>query len=1182
MRLLEIHSDGRLTLTKDIVLEAQVPRYAILSHTWGSDDQEVSYSDMITNTGKNKDGYQKVRFCHRQTQRDGLRYFWIDTCCINKENSSELSEAINSMFRWYKQSSRCYVYLSDVTGESVTWQRAFHESKWFTRGWTLQELLAPLSVDFFSSDGRRLGSKQSLELLIHDATGIPTAALQGWPLDHFTIHDRMSWSCRRKTTRPEDKAYSLLGIFGVFMLPIYGEGEDHAFVRLNREVGQIVESVLERLPTASGSSFDAASEHCRTCQGNTRVELLREIHTWINDPEGKSIFWLNGMAGTGKTTIARTVAQTAAEDGYLGASFFFKRGERERSGTSRFVSTIAAQLVVMEPALAKIIKSVLDKDAKITEKLLLMQFKSLILDPLSNLAKKASTLLIVVDGLDECDQEEDVKMIIDQFFYISRFLKQSTRLRIFMTSRPDIPIRAGLSAVAGSYRDFILHNISESVIKQDLSLYFECELANIKDEYNRLVPQSRHLPSGWPGRSKLRTLVQMTAPLFIFAATICRFLADRKQGNPNKNLRRVLKYGTRSQESKLDATYRPILDMMLIGLSQRERSEVLPEFRAIVGSIVLLSEPLSASALAALLDAPQATIDDRLDMFHSVLDVPSSPIKPIRLLHLSFRDFLTDPEKRDQHDFWLDERRTHKELAARCLRLMNSTLRTGICREKWPGARISHFNLHVNQKLQAEVEYACKHWAHHFEQAGHDFHDEDEVHSFLKQHFLHWLEALVLIPNSRGTSRRVIESIQRLLPEHGCMEMSKFLVDAQSFIMVNNSLIYHAPLQLYSAALVFAPKFSAIRNTFYNELPTWLSANPSICINGDATHEPFRGLSAFSPRGNLENKLEIVSVAYSPNVEVVATGSADHTVQLLSVSSGNFHGTLRGHTGAVNSVSLSLDAKLIASGSMDKTIRLWSTHTSQLYKTLEGHTDKVNSVAFAPTSELIVSGSSDCTIRLWWVAAGALHRTLEGHLGSVNAVTFSPNGQVVASGSSDATIKLWLASSGALQHTLAGHPLDVSMLAFSPDGRIIASSSLDQPLRLWSTDKGHCVMEFHIDYCHFDMWFHPISRFLHTDVGIFDLNDVIGPRGVNTHSTSLNNRLRKSHGLGLSRDQVWITYNGKNLFHLPAIPSAAVLSDSTVVLGFINGVVIVIKLSLSELQDLTVDNSLGVWAQGET
>ena len=192
MRLLKQNSDGELSLTKDFVGDnIPILEYAILSHTWGEDTEEVTFQDLRDGTGNSKAGFGKIQFCGEQGRRDGLEYFWVDTCCIDKSNSTELTEAINSMFRWYQNATKCYVYLQDVSTtkrkasnqfSEFTWEPAFQTSRWFTRGWTLQELLAPTSVEFFSREGRRVGDKRTLEQQIHKITGIAVSALQGTPL----------------------------------------------------------------------------------------------------------------------------------------------------------------------------------------------------------------------------------------------------------------------------------------------------------------------------------------------------------------------------------------------------------------------------------------------------------------------------------------------------------------------------------------------------------------------------------------------------------------------------------------------------------------------------------------------------------------------------------------------------------------------------------------------------------------------------------------------------------------------------------------------------------------------------------------------------------------------------------------------------------------------------------------
>jgi hypothetical protein len=242
MRLLERRDDGEFSLTDDLH-DHEIPRYAILSHTWGA--EEVTFRDLMDGTGKGKSGYNKICFCGEQARRDGLQYFWVDTCCIDKSSSAELSEAIISMFRWYRDAAKCYVYLSDIDtfNQQLPWESAFRKSRWFTRGWTLQELIAPSSVEFFSRDQEKLGNKESLVRLIHEITGIPVRALRGSRMSDFSVAERLSWAEKRNTTREEDEAYSLLGLFNIQIPALYGEGRENAFKRLREEIDKSYKSM---------------------------------------------------------------------------------------------------------------------------------------------------------------------------------------------------------------------------------------------------------------------------------------------------------------------------------------------------------------------------------------------------------------------------------------------------------------------------------------------------------------------------------------------------------------------------------------------------------------------------------------------------------------------------------------------------------------------------------------------------------------------------------------------------------------------------------------------------------------------------------------------------------------------------------------------------------------------------
>ena len=507
---------------------------------------------------------------------------------------------------------------------------------------------------------------------------------------------------------------------------------------------------LEKIPSAQGAAFDShinTDELNARCHPDTRINLLHQIKEWAKDPKGKCIFWLNGMAGTGKSTISRTVAQSFANDRQLGASFFFKRGEGDRGNASRFFTTIANQLMRTVPDIVPFIRSAINEQPEIAAKSLNEQFEKLVFQPLSQLNQSSphsSPLVVVVDALDECEKEGDIRNILNLLAKTQQLT--AVHMRVFLTSRPELPIRLGFENISlDAHKDVVLHDIPPATIEHDISAFLKHEFARIKYDYNCLHPDSR-LPLDWPGEKHIGALTEMAVPLFIFAATVCRFVGDSRW-NPEDRLATVLKYHTASQASKFDKTYLPILEQLTAGLTKGEKASLVSEFHEVVGSIVVLADPLSMDSLTSLLRIQRTTVQCRLDPLHSVLSIPANPASPIRLFHLSFREFLLDPEKQGNSIFWVDERERNKVLANRCLELLTSSkyLKENICSLRSPGTLRTEITQTIEKCLPADVQYACRYWVHHLEQSGRRIFDEDAVHYFLRKHFLHWLEALSLI-----------------------------------------------------------------------------------------------------------------------------------------------------------------------------------------------------------------------------------------------------------------------------------------------------------------------------------------------------------------------------------------------------------------------------------------------------
>jgi hypothetical protein len=469
------------------------------------------------------------------------------------------------------------------------------------------------------------------------------------------------------------------------------------------------------------------------------------------------------MAGTGKSTISRTVAHNFADKGELGASFFYKRGEGDRGHAALFFTTITAQLIHKLPSLAPHVRNAIEADPAISGKSLKDQFEKLVLQPFNNIQSyphNSLRIVVVVDALDECDREEDVTKIIQLLSQVKHC--KSVRLKLFVTSRPELPIRLGFEYISGKYNSLVLHQIPNPIVEHDISAFLEYELVRIRDDFNKSVTQDRQLPLDWPGQTKVQSLVRMAIPSFIFAATVCRFIKDRKCGEPEEQLAKIIQYQTKSQESKLDATYLPVLDQLHIGLTTNERRQVVEGFREVVGSILILASPLSTISLARLLRVSKRAVDSRIDLLHSVLSIPSNPDIPVRLFHLSFRDFLLDTEKRETNPFWVDEREAHTKFAAQCLQRLSASdgLKEDMCNFRAPGRLRTEVDKQtIDAYIPLDVQYACQYWVYHLKEGRDVICDNDQVYNFLMCHFLHWLEALSLI----GRLSESISMIDNLL-----------------------------------------------------------------------------------------------------------------------------------------------------------------------------------------------------------------------------------------------------------------------------------------------------------------------------------------------------------------------------------------------------------------------------------
>lgn len=515
--------------------------------------------------------------------------------------------------------------------------------------------------------------------------------------------------------------------------------------------------MIAKLPYAKGSTFNSFGDDFDSrCHPETRLDLRRQIKEWAEDEQGKCIFWLKGMAGTGKSTISRTVADSFESEGSLGASFFFRRGEGDRGNATMFFTTICAQLLIKLPELTPLVETAIDNDPYIWDKSLKEKFEKLIYHPLSMIhtfSRKVSKVVVVIDALDECEREGDVRMILSLLSQTKSI--DSINFRVFVTSRPELPIRLGFKDISeDTYQDLVLHEMPTPIIEHDITAFMKTELSRIRQDYD--------LPIDWPGETRLQTLAAMASPLFIFAATVCRFI-DTTKWDPEERLVTILKYTTTSRISAVDGIYLPILNRILTDLTDRERDQLIQEYQKIIGSIIILEDPLPSHCLAHLLKIPPKTMERRLDPLHSVLSIPANPGSPVRLLHLSFRDFLLDTRTREKTPFWIDERMAHNMMAERCLEDLSRCLRQNICSlENLGTLRAEIDSTTITNCLPLDVQYSCRFWVRHLEQSKNTISDSNSIRIFLRDHFLHWLESMSLLGRISETIS-LIRTLQTLV-----------------------------------------------------------------------------------------------------------------------------------------------------------------------------------------------------------------------------------------------------------------------------------------------------------------------------------------------------------------------------------------------------------------------------------
>ncbi|QKX57042.1 uncharacterized protein TRUGW13939_04150 [Talaromyces rugulosus] len=895
---------------------------------------------------------------------------------------------------------------------------------------------------------------------------------------------------------------------------------------------QVIEETLNRLPCAVEATFNSyRRQHERTCLVGTRVHVLEEINNWSKKNDNQSIFWLNGWAGTGKSTIAGTIARQYYDEQRLGATFFFSRGGGDVGHAGKFVTTIARQLASNILPLQQFVCEAVASYSAIGTQSLGDQWRHLILNPLSKMGSGSGSpsYLVVIDALDECDDDKGIQVILG--LLTETHPAFSNILKVLITSRPNIPIEVGFSHIPpANHRAFILHHLPSEIISHDIVFFLQHEL--------QTIAQDQALEPAWPGAEAIEHLATRASGLFIWCATACRFI---KEGDfyAEERLNSLLKGSTlnTAPEERLNEIYMSVLRAAILSTyTEQEKEKLYDHLRHVLGTIVILYSPLHLESMCKLIQVPKQRAAKMLVRLHAILDVSDDLTGPLRLHHPSFRDFLVDNHRCRDPDFLVDKRRMHHQLAANCMKLMSSTLRQDICGVNAPGTSADDIDETQKQQcLVSEIQYACLYWVQHLQDSNVLLKDGDAIHQFLIDHVLHWLEALSWMRRvSEGI--RALLSLESLASKSKCPQVNNLIWDAKRLARVNQSIMEKSPLQIYFSALVFAPSTSPIRSRFSHVPMQWISKLPTIRTHWSSLQQtlecnPDRVLHiTFSPDGTVlastsgqkvrlwdpssgqclntlqgQDELQTLddevderdfsnlfsTIAFSPNGKALASASpAISRVWLWDVLTGQCLQVLHGHTRAVNQVAFSYNGDILASSSYDQTVRLWDPCTGNCLQILTGHTDCVRALAFSPVprfANILASVSDDDSILIWDSTTAKCLQDIKTNDEESRVLAFSCDGEILASAYGDKSnihhsdaskIQLWNPITGKSLHILQGHSDKVTAIAFSPNGKILASASWDGSVRLWDPLNGHCLAILqHYDHV-YDVAFAPDGKTL--------------------------------------------------------------------------------------------------------
>ena len=468
-----------------------------------------------------------------------------------------------------------------------------------------------------------------------------------------------------------------------------------------------------------------------------------EIERWLNDEQNQRVFWLNGLAGTGKSTIAQSLAETTFENGKLGASFFCSRDFEDRSDLQNIFRTIAFQLACRYPHFRQELLEVLKVNPRVGQESLCSQMEELLVGPLK---ATQTTTLVIIDALDECEDKEPASAILS---ILSRYMYQIPTVKFFITGRPEPQIRIGFRLpLLGSITEVLkLHEVKPETVDRDIELFFRTQLTDLFKNRSDF-----DLTEDWPSSSDIKVLCKKTAGFFTYASTVIKFVAS-EDSSPPKRLPLItsLPESTIEEgESGLDQLYIQILWQAFSDVHPGNIQRYL-QFRNVVGTVLLLFNPLSIKDLSDLLGCRTQYIRIPIRSLHSLLIVPGSIEEPIQIFHKSFPDFLMDPNRCEDERFVIEPAAHHTEILLACLRLMGERLKRNVCNldDHAVLSEVKDLSAHKRGFVGDALEYACKFWTKHLLEIPSAPHAEvhKAIDKFFTVHLLHWIEVLAITGN---------------------------------------------------------------------------------------------------------------------------------------------------------------------------------------------------------------------------------------------------------------------------------------------------------------------------------------------------------------------------------------------------------------------------------------------------